>query len=156
MIKTEEVYAKAYTELYEIIKCLDEKDRNKIPQEFLENLKANMNKEYKFQLDLAKDMLEQNFMIETKALYIELYEKFLASEDEEEFWKKYDKICLDMIEDEKKKQYNPDNLFENRKKDVTNTELENVEPNELAVVKYKESIFTKIKNWLKSFKKNKE
>ena len=42
--------------------------------------------------------------------------------------------------------YNPDNIFKNKKRNITNEEsiAENV-----SMVKYKESIFTKIKKWVR-------
>ena len=44
-------YQKAYVELYEIIKALPEEEQEKIPKILLKNLKDNMSKEYKFEID---------------------------------------------------------------------------------------------------------
>ena len=108
-------YQKAYVELYEIIKILPEEDPKKIPKIVLENLKDNMDKEYKFILDKDRDILNQKYRIETKALFVELYERYLVSKEESETWDKYDKICNNMIEEEKRIKYNSDNIFKNRK-----------------------------------------
>ena len=54
-------------------------------------------------------------MVETKALIVKLYEKYFAPESEAEFWKKYHRICFNMIEKEKKKKYNSNNIFKNQK-----------------------------------------
>ena len=48
------------------------------------------------------------------------------------------------ISEKKKKEiYNPDNLFKNKA-----TKIDTVE-NSVAMIKYKESLFAKIKNWFK-------
>lgn len=108
-------FQKAYVELYEIIKVLPEEEQKKIPKLFLKNLKNNMDKEYKFILDKDCDILNQNYRIETKALFVELYEKYLETKEECNFWNQYNKICDNMIEEEKKTKYNTENIFKNRK-----------------------------------------
>ena len=99
-------YQKAYVELYEIIKVLPEEEQKKIPKLVLKNLKDNMDKEYKFILNKDSDILNQKYRIETKALFVELYEKYLAPKEDGEFWNEYDKICNNMIEEEKRIKYN--------------------------------------------------
>ena len=108
-------YQKAYVELYEIIKVLPEEEQKKIPKLVLKNLKDNMDKEYKFILNEDSDILNQKYRIETKALFVELYEKYLAPKEDGEFWNEYDKICNNMIEEEKRIKYNSDNIFKNKK-----------------------------------------
>ena len=107
-------YQKAYVELYELIKKLSKDEKDKIPNAFLKNLKDNMDSEYKFKIDDKKSILDQEYKIETKALFVELYEKHLASNEEKEFWNRYDKICFNMIETEKKKRYDTKNIFGNK------------------------------------------
>ena len=87
-------YEKAYFELYELIKRMPLEDRTKIPNDFIEFLKNNMNAKYIFKYDETKSLLEQNIMIETKALLVQLYEKYLSKPEEEEFWDKYNRECL--------------------------------------------------------------
>ena len=119
MIAKEKIYKRAYTELNEVIKVLSENEKNKIPDTIKKNLEENMDKEYKFKLDMSKGIFEQNYMTETKALIIELYKKFLAKEEEREFWKKYDKMCLEKIEAKKSEKYNKDILFNKKERYIT-------------------------------------
>lgn len=95
------LYRKAYVELYEIIKNLPKEEQDKIPENFINNLCANMDKNYSFEMDKEKELFEQEYKTETKALFVELYEKYLAPENEKCFWKDYDKICLNMIRSKK-------------------------------------------------------
>ena len=119
MIAKEKIYKRAYTELNEVIKVLSENEKNKIPDTIKKNLEENMDKEYKFKLDMSKGIFEQNYMTETKALIVELYKKFLAKEEEREFWKKYDKMCLEKIEAKKSEKYNKDILFNKKERYIT-------------------------------------
>lgn len=104
-------YKRAYTELNEIIKKLSKAELEKIPNKLIRNIETNMNKEYKWEYDKSKTLLEQDLMPETKALIVEIYEKYLFPENEKEFWKEYDKICINKIEEQKKAMYNGKNIF---------------------------------------------
>ena len=92
-------YEKAYLELYELIKRIPLKDRTKISNDFIEFLKDNMNSNYIFKYDESKSLLEQDVMVETKALLVQLYEKYLSKPEEKEFWNKYNKECMKINED---------------------------------------------------------
>ena len=99
-------YKKAYTELNEIFKILDKEQKDKIPNDFINNISNNMDKDYKFEFDNSKGIFEQELMAEKEALLVEIYERYLAPSEEKEMWQKYDKYCLNKIEDEKKANYN--------------------------------------------------
>lgn len=141
-------YKKAYVELYEIIKNLSGDEKTKIPKEFVYNLKRDMDCNYLFQFDKSKAILEQNLMPETKALLVQLYAKFLAPKEEEELWKKYNQICLNKIEEKRREQYNSDNIFKKKNKISEIKEDSNIKVYD--IVKYKEPIFKRILNKLKS------
>lgn len=116
MIQTKNTrYKKAYTELNEIIKELSKAELEKIPKELIKNIKTNMDKEYKWEYDKSKRLLDQNLMPETKALIVEIYEKYLCPGNEKEFWKEYDRICLSSIEKQKRSTYNTDKIFKERR-----------------------------------------
>lgn len=105
----------AYVELNEIIKHLSEDEQLKIPETFKKNLLKEMDKEYKFIFDNKKGLLGQTYMNETKALYIKLYKQYLATE--KDVWKKYDSICHSIIENEKRKKYDSNNIFKTHVED---------------------------------------
>lgn len=156
MVNTKEaMYKRAHTELYEIIKRLSKRELEKIPQNFIENLKKNLDNEYEWEYDDTKTLEEQDFLIETKALLVEMYERYLCPEDKKEFWNNYDRICLKMIEDKKREEYNTDNIFKNKNKDIdvfvrqeyqeNLTMQSNNLPKEI-----KDNLFTKIINFCKN------
>ena len=144
-------FQKAYVELYEIIKVLPEEEQKKIPKLFLKNLKNNMDKEYKFILNKDGDILNQNYRIETKALFIELYEKYLVPKEDWDFWNKYDKICDNMIEEEKRIKYDTENIFKNRKLEREDSIANNNLPIEIK----DKNIFIKFLDFMKEIFKRK-
>ena len=99
-------YEKAYLELYELIKRIPLKDRIKIPNDFIEFLKDNMNSNYTFEYDESKNLLDQDIMVETKALLVQLYENYLAKPEEKEFWNKYNIECMKINENKIQKNNN--------------------------------------------------
>ena len=149
-------YKKAYVELNEILKYLSNEQRDKISPNFINNISNNMDKDYKFTFDESKGIFEQNLMVETEALLVEIYERYLAPDIEKEVWQKYDRLCLDKIENEKRKIYNANILDEKNtinKQDlvIDNEDSLNEKSNNNLPVKYKkEKIFDKI---IKSIKR---
>ena len=151
------VYKKAYVELLEVLKLLSYNEQSKIPENFLKYIANNRDQNYTFYIDDSKDLLEQNFMVETKALIVQIYKNFLLPEEEKEFWMDYDKICLNMIECEKKKKYNVD-IFEKSKNkanelnNIENQENTNIEVAENStdtqLIEYKEPFFTRFKRFI--------
>ena len=104
---------------------------------------TNANKNYKFQYDATLTLDEQNISKRAKAIIAILFRDYWATSEQRE--KILAKQNYDRIQNEKnkQKQYDPDNLFKNKA-----TKVETVE-NSVAMVEYKESIFTKLKNWFK-------
>ena len=152
MIQAEKIeYQRAYVELYEIIQALPEEEHKKIPQKVLKNLKDNMDTEYKFTLNKEKDILNQKYKMETKALFVELYERYLAPKEDSDFWNKYDKICNNMIEEEKRKKYDIENIFENRKLEREDSIANNNLPIEIK----DKNIFIKFLDFMKKIFKRK-
>lgn len=151
ILNKKNLYRKAYKELYEVIKKLSKQEIEKLPNDFIMNIHENMDTDYEFVYDETVGILEQNFMIETKALIIEMYKRFLIEESQNEYWKSYDKKCFNIIEEEKRKRYNPNNIFENTKKEEINLQNRNME---ITLVKVEESFLKKILNKIvKIFKK---
>lgn len=156
------LYRKAYVELYEILGILDKEQKNEIPNDFIDNISKNMDKDYKFEFDMSKGISEQDLMIETKALLVEIYERYLAPEEEKELWQKYDRLCLNKIEEDKKLKYG-NNIFEDDqyakasllKNENTCKDSYDDEKNSLISLE-KENIFHKIVRYIKEIFKIKK
>lgn len=156
-----EVYRKAYTELNEIINAALSFEIDKIPTEVLDNLRSQMDTEYTWNYDYSRNLMDQDMMVETKALLIEIYARYLCPEEDKERWEKYNNICTELIEEEKIRQFDQNRIFNNnmeepyydemQESDISSGEIkiEEVEVQESLVSK-KESIITKILNAFKN------
>lgn len=152
---TKEEYAKAYTELLEILKYVSKSSFEKIPKENIEMYEKLKDNNYKYQYNTSLEIDEQNISHLTTILIANLYIKYWASEEERKYIEENDKRELEQIENEKKAIYNPDDLFiKNRKMESEQNNTETEEKLSLTIVENK-SILKKIIEKLKSIiKKN--
>lgn len=135
----------AYTEVYTILQELNEEEYNKIPLEIIETLKANMNKEYNYELDEEKELKEQPMLPQTKAILLNIFRDYLSTPEQKEKIIRMQNEERQKNELKKKKKYDV-NVFENKTKE----KLKQTNNQENELVKYKENIFTKIINKIKS------
>ena len=99
----EKTYGRAYMELYVIILNLTKDIKEKIPKNVIENISRKMDKTYDFKLE-NNDIFNTEYMVETKALFLELYIKYIA-EDEEDFWEMYKEKRNGLFKKEIEKEY---------------------------------------------------
>lgn len=131
-------YAKAYTEVLEILNYLNKKDYNKIPKYEIDLLERNCDKEYKFTIDKNKKLEEQKISKEANATLIVLFQKYFTNEQQK---KRLREILMQNYE-----------KHEEQKRLVYNTEIfKKEEVMETGVIEYKQSILSKLINKLKSF-----
>ena len=139
-------YAKAYTEVLEIIKYFPEQEYNKIPKEKIEFYKENMDREYKFTIDPGIDLAEQNVSKEASAIIITLFRDYYATEEQKEKLKELIKLNEQKSEIEKREKYNPDDLFKTK---ATEDTLK-ANANNLPIEVKKDNFFKKIIAYIKS------
>lgn len=72
-------FKNAYSEVYEILKYLNEEDKLKIPEEVRQAINYNRNKEYIFEYDENIDLMHQNLKPETRAVLFNLFRDYLAT-----------------------------------------------------------------------------
>lgn len=137
----EDNYPKAYKEVMEILIYLPQESINKIPQIMIDTFKTKMDKEYVFKVDINKSFEEQNLLKETKAIFANIFRDYWATPYQKERIELKEKIDRENIEKEKRKQYNPDDIFKNRKN------IHQEAKNNLII--YKENKFKKLLNKIK-------
>lgn len=142
MIVTKEL-SNAAVEINSLLDNVSEEVLNKIPKKFIEYLKDIESYDYYFEYDTSKTIDEQNFSDEALKLIGLIYKDYLCTENEREDYNKILNEYNFKLEEEKREKYNPETIFDNRKK-------ENKERN-ILLIEYKESLFTKIINKIKSF-----
>ena len=141
-------YNNAFTEVYEILNCLDEEEVNKIPEEVRNVIEKNRNLDYNYEVNYDEDLSNQPMLTETKAILFNLFRDYLSNPEQKHKILKMQK--KERIENEQHKQekYNK-NIFE-EKKETNKTE-------KLEITEYKESFINKAWNYIKKlFKNNKK
>ena len=147
MINT--IYAKAYTEVLEIIKHFPEEEYNKIPKEKIEFYKGNRDKNYNFTINPEIDLSEQNISSEANAIIVNLFRDYFATEEQKVKIKEILDLNQKKEEQEKREKYNPDDIFKKGNKDTETTNIETSKNNtNTALIEYKESFFTRFKNFI--------
>ena len=141
-------YARAYKEVLEIIKYFPEKEYAKIPKEKIDFYKENMDKDYIFSIDPEVDLSKQNISPEANAIIVNLFTDYYASDEQKIKIKEILDSNQKKAEQEKREKYNPNDIFKKANKiEATDTEKGEVNTN-TAVIEYKESFFTKFKNFI--------
>ena len=138
----------AYTEVYTILQDLNEEEFNKIPAEIIETIEVNRNEEYEYELDAELELKEQPMLPETKAILFNLFRDYLATPEQKAKIIRMQNEERQKNEFKKSKMYSTD-VFENKEK----KKIEELEKEIVQLIKYKENIFKKILNKIKSFLK---
>ena len=155
MIYTKEnVYKKALKEVFVLLNILSDEERNKIPQIYISNIEKEMDASHQFVYDITKKLSEQNFMNESKAIIVDIYIKYFSEKKECEKWEKYYKISNNLIEERKRKEFYPDNIFTDNNKRIEERENETKNIEETALTRIDNNIFKDIINRIKSIIKN--
>lgn len=136
---------KRLVEVEYILKNLEEQYIKKIPQEFWDYLEENKDKNYVFNYDENKTLIEQNLSIDTISILTYVNMEYLLGEEQKkemiEFLKKDETIA----EQEKAKFYNSDDLFKN----IKANKQEKVSLVEVKIDKWYEKIFSFFRNMFK-------
>ena len=140
MVNTE--YKIAYSEVLEILKYISKEEFNKVPHGMVKMFKNNASSENQFVYDPNKTLQEQNVSEIAIAIIAILFRDYWATESQRQKILNKQNFDREKIREE---MYSADNIFQKH----NTQQKENFATNEIAMVKYKESIFTKIKNWFK-------
>ena len=133
-------YAKAYTEVLEIISYFPQEAYNKIPSE---------KKNYIFRINPQIDLSEQNISAEANAIIVNLYTNYLATQEEKNKIKQILYLNQQSLEKEKREKYNLESIYAKAKKNIENNYInvsEKTDNNQL--IERKKSFFTKFKSFV--------
>lgn len=107
--------AKAYKELYEILKYIPKQKLEKIPNGFIKYIENNMDKKYEYKVKHIKDFENQKMLRKTKVLLAILYRDYWADgKRKQEIIKKQANEII-KYEEIKKEKYDVENLFKKNK-----------------------------------------
>ena len=102
-----DTYECSYVEVLEILKYIPKEEYDKIPKELIEFFEKNMDKSYKYTYNPAS----HKTLRKTDAIIVSLYKDYIANDDEKKQIEKRLMNNYEKAESEKRKQYNPDDLF---------------------------------------------
>ena len=139
-------YARAYTEVLEILNHIPEEEYNVIPKNEIEFYKSNCDKNYNYVYDESIDLKDQKISREANAVIVSIYMNYFANEKQKSVINEILKQNTIKNENEKREKYNPDNIFKE-------TQSQNL-PNEINTEN--ENFFKRIFNKLKSIFSNKK
>ena len=136
----------AYAEVYTILQELNVEEYNKIPPEVIETIEANRDEDYEYELDDEVELKEQPMLPETKAILFNLFRDYLATPEQKAKIIRMQNEARQKNELKKQQMYNTD-VFANRQKENFSKPANET----MQIVEYKESIFKRILNKIKSF-----
>ena len=155
MFKNE--YGEASVEVLDILDNMNKGDVDKIPHSFIKFLVDNASEDYVVNLDHSKPICELNIKEKTKEILGTIYINWWCDSKQKEQYKKQIEEQEKIRQEELRKKYNPDNIFDNKKSGQISNQIQektNLKSEALAIVNKKESIFKKFINKILSFFKN--
>lgn len=137
--------SKRLVEVEYILKNLENEYQKKIPKEIWDYLNKNKDRYYIYKYDNTKELTQNNLHLDTIAILTYINIQYLLDENQKEDIQKLLKNDIIIAEEEKRKLYNPDDIFKNVKTNkVKETSLVEVEK-----IKWYEKLFLIFKNIFK-------
>lgn len=141
-------YARAYTEVLEIVRKLPIEEYNKIPKEKIEYYKLNCDKNYNFRIN--HDL--KNLSNEANAIIVSLYRDYFCTPKQRETLKNILANNDQKMEALKREKYNPDHLFNNQLIKEEMTKAKEPENQNKQMIEYKKpNVLVKLVNIIKKF-----
>ena len=143
----DKTYAKAYTEVLEILKHLPENEYEKIPKTEIQFYESNCDKNYKYIYDETLTVEQQKISKEANTVIISIYMNYFANENQK--WIIEEILKKNSIEEEKLKRekYDVDNIFKQKNSEDINSSSENLP---IEIDTKKENFIKKIISKIKS------
>lgn len=142
------VYREAFAEVLKVLNYADKNLTIKIPSRFIDFLEENKDPNYIVKIDFTNDNWENTIKEETQAILALIYRDYIVSPEKRKELIAEETNVQQRIENEIKEKYNPDNIFsKSKQEEIIEDSIVN---NEVAMMKYKESIFKKIVNKFKN------
>lgn len=138
------LYAKAYTEVLEIINHFSEDEYKKIPKEKIDFYEKHKDRKYDFKINPNIDLAEQNISRKANAILVSLFRDYFATAKQKEILKNLLKQNQEKLEKEKYLKYNPDNIFNKSNSNINDSK------DKVALVEIKNEVwYRKILNFFK-------
>ena len=117
-------YEKCLVEVDEVLNHLSKEDLNKIPEDILKGIKEHRDKEYIWKYDESKELKEQKFDRNTIAVLSYINMEYLLSKEQKELMEKIHELNEQNLQNDIQKEYDPKELFKNKKNNTVQSERE--------------------------------
>ena len=134
-------YSNALYQINEILKYMAPNLKARIPKKFISYFENNKSQEYNWTIDESLPLEKQDLFPTTKEILTVLYKDFICDDMERVKLEKTLNSNELKYQEELRKKYNPDNIFEDRQR---NTEYAEIQTKDTKIVTYKESFLSKI------------
>lgn len=116
-------YANAYAEVLEILQYLNIEDYRKIPSEKINFFMKNENQDYYFRYNTQLPFEEQEISEKAKYILANLFCEYWANDKQKQMIKNKWLQDYEIEEANKRKIYNPDDIFKNKQTDKPISEI---------------------------------
>ena len=105
-----DTYECSYVEVLEILKHIPKEEYDKIPKQLIEFFEEHKDKSYRY----IYNPVSPKTLRKTDAIIVSLYKDYIANDNEKEQIEKRLMENYEKAETEKRKKYNPDDLFKKK------------------------------------------
>lgn len=116
----ESKYTQALSEVWEILKYSEKSIIEKIPQEFLNFIIENKDKEYKCNIDFESENWEESVKTETQSIIALIYRDYICSPEKRKILIAEEIQEQIQREEKVRKDYKYDDIFKNKKINILN------------------------------------
>ena len=142
-------YKQAFTEVLEILKHCNQNILKKIPNQFLDFLKQNIDENYKVNINFNDENWENSTKEETQQILALIYRDYIVSPEKRNQLIQEEKAEEIKIEEELRQKYNVDNIFKKEKRSTTKNESAQEQLIEIKKEKWYKKLYHKILEILK-------
>jgi len=134
-------YNKRLVEVDEVLNYLSDEDLLKIPEDIRQAIKENKDKEYVWKYDVTKELKDQKLNRDTIIILSYLNMEYLLNEEQKKLMQQIHELNEKKLEEAKAEKYGVEDLF---KRNKPQQEEQKETEQEMSLVEYKESFFTKL------------
>ena len=107
-------YANSLVEVKEVLSRLSKEYYDKIPKDVIQTIEENKSSDYKWEYDDSLELKDQNISRSAMILLSFINEEYLLNEKQKEYMEKIYAENEAKLEEKKREQFNPDNIFKNK------------------------------------------
>ena len=142
------LYAKACTEVLEILSHFSEEDFSKIPTDKIEFFEKNKDEDYEYKIDPDIDLSKQYISDEANAIIVGLYKEYFATEHQKNVIDDILKHNQVLEDRENSVKYNPDDLFKDKEEIKLDNKVEDEYDVITDLIERNESFLEKLKRFI--------